>query len=47
MYDIETAPWQVVESFETIDDKTGYWVSLINNTLDERVPLNENESIKI
>ena len=37
--DLQRAPWQVMETFESIDDKWDYWKSLFFSIIDAHIPL--------
>ena len=37
--DLSTAPWQVGEVFDSLDDRYGYWDTLLKSTVNEHLPL--------
>ena len=39
MSDLETAPWQVLDIYDNVDDKWNYWKTLFLDTLDKHAPL--------
>ena len=36
--DLKMAPWQVGESFESVDEQYEYWEALLNKIVDDHVP---------
>lgn len=39
MEDLETAPWHVMEIFDSLDDKYNYWSGLLNYIMEEHIPV--------
>ena len=39
MSDLETAPWQVLDIYDNVDDKWNYWKTLFLDILDKHAPL--------
>jgi len=39
MFDLSTAPWHVGDVFDSLDDQYSYWNLLMNQVLDDHVPL--------
>ena len=44
LQDISSAPWHVGEIFDSIDDQYFYWSALLNDVLQEHIPLRKKTS---
>ena len=41
--DLKSAPWNVMDTFDTVDDKYKYWESLFNSVTEKHMPTKRNE----
>ncbi|PFX28601.1 RNA-directed DNA polymerase from mobile element jockey [Stylophora pistillata] len=44
--DLEMAPWQVGEGFESVDEQYEYWEALLNKIVDEHLPARDMKAIR-